>query len=117
MSKCWKYKLLKPYTKKGHIVYCCVGCKHGSNMRCNRESLKEKIRKRLLNWLLGTDNVQKYTQLLDMAMSLSNERINLVNDHINTLNREKDTLETMKKMIKVYENHGINIDKEIKEVE
>ena len=37
MAKCWKYKLLKPFTKKGYIVYCCVGCKWGENNKCTRK--------------------------------------------------------------------------------
>ncbi len=31
---CWKYKLLKPFTKKGYVVYCCVGCKWAKKNRC-----------------------------------------------------------------------------------
>lgn len=39
-SKCWKYKLLKPFYKPYHIPICCVGCKYAENNRCMRAQKK-----------------------------------------------------------------------------
>ena len=74
------------------------------------------MRKLILNWLFGEENVEKYMELLSRSIELSNERIELIKDHIETLNRKKENINTILKLIKVCEKHGISVDDELKHI-
>ena len=43
--------------------------------------------------------------------------MDLIDSYLETLNTEKENLDIIRKLIKVCENHGINADEEIKEIE
>ena len=75
------------------------------------------MKKLILNWLFGTENVENYMDLLDKSMDHNKECKELIEGHLKTLKEEKDNLEIIRKLIKICENHGINADEEIKQVE
>ena len=82
------------------------------------------MRKLILNWLFGTDNVDSYMKLLrenmdccDDGIQHAQECINLINDHKRTLAREKWELDVLHKLMHICEKHGINVDEEIKLIE
>lgn len=74
------------------------------------------MKKLILNWLFGTDNMERYIDLLGKSMNHNKECTELIEGHLKTLREEKDNLEIIRKLIKICENHGINADKEIKQV-
>ena len=65
------------------------------------------MRKLILNWLFGEENVEKYIELLGKSIELSNGRIKLIKDHMKTLDREKEHINTILKLIEVCEKHEI----------
>lgn len=75
------------------------------------------MKKLILNWLFGTDNVEKYMELLYKNMNHTNECQDLISAHLKTLKEEKENLEIIRKLIKICVNYGIDVDKEIKQVE
>lgn len=75
------------------------------------------MKKLILRWLFGTDKVKEYIQLLRESLEHHEECKKLIDDHIQTLNDSKERLNTILKLIKICENHGINVDKEIKQIE
>ena len=74
------------------------------------------MKKLILNWLFGTDNVQRYMELLDENINHCKECEIYLQDHINTLNKHKNDIDLARKLIKICENHGINVDEEIKQI-
>ena len=81
------------------------------------------MRKLILEWLFGTDNVDSYMQLLrenmdhcDEGIKHANECIELIEAHKKTLEREKWFIEISEKLIRICQNHGIDIDEEIKHI-
>lgn len=75
------------------------------------------MKKLMLNWLFGVDNIKDYMDLLVENINCRQEHIKEIENHIETLNREKENIDIMLKLIKICENHGINVDEEIKHVE
>lgn len=75
------------------------------------------MKKIILNWLFGHDNIDDYMELLRKSISCDKKCLAFLNDHIETLNREKENLDIMRKLIRVCENHGIDVDEEIKQIE
>ena len=75
------------------------------------------MKKLILNWLFGTDNIKSYMQLLCESMDSKQKLIDEINYHLETLHEEKENLDIIRKLIKVCENHGIDADKEIKDIE
>lgn len=75
------------------------------------------MKKLILNWLFGHDNIDDYMKLLRKSVSCDKKCLTLINDHIETLHREKENLDIMRKLIRVCENHGIDVDEEIKQIE
>ena len=71
------------------------------------------MRKLILKWLFGTDDIEQYTELLSRAIDLSHTRIDLVDDHLKTLHREQEALKDMLKLIEICKSHGIDVDKEM----
>lgn len=74
------------------------------------------MKKLILNWLFGIDNVEKYMELLDKSIQHENECIRLIDAHLKTLNNRKEDINRIRKLIKICENHGINVDEEIKQI-
>ena len=75
------------------------------------------MRKLILNWLLGIDNVKPYMELLSDSIEYGRKYVEIIQDHINTLEREKENLDIIRKLIRVCENHGIDVDEEIKHIQ
>ena len=81
------------------------------------------MKKLILNWLFGTD-VKRYEELLHDHTELLRENLEReqkyldhIQDHLKTLYEEKEHIKLMLKLIKICENHGIDVDKEIKQIE
>jgi len=75
------------------------------------------MKKLILEWLFGTDNIKDYMDLLRDNLHYIERLIKANDNHIKTLERHKKDLITMRKLIKICENHGINVDEEIKHIE
>ena len=75
------------------------------------------MRKLILMWLFGTDDIEGYMKLLTQRINHINEDLELVHEHQRTLEREEWALNTLRKLIKVCENHGIDIDEAIKHIQ
>lgn len=81
------------------------------------------MRKLILRWLFGVD-VERYMELLNNYNNLSDKYIveikqhrDRIAAHIKTLDEIDGIIKDTLKLIKICENHGIDVDKEIKEVE
>lgn len=82
------------------------------------------MKKLILRWLFGIDDVKRYIELLRENMNLlgrdidhCNECIGLIKDHKKTLEREKRELDMIRKLLRICENHGIDVDDEIKHID
>lgn len=82
------------------------------------------MRKIILEWLFGVDNVDSYMALLRENMDHceddikhAQECIELINEHRQTLKRYQEDIDIMRKLIQICENHGIDVDEEIKHIE
>ena len=64
----------------------------------------------ILMWLFGTDDVKSYFKLLKESVDDKKRAIELIEEH-------KESLNTILKLIKICENHGIDVDKEIQYIE
>lgn len=67
------------------------------------------MKKLILQWLFGVDNIDDYLEVLT-------RNIKQIESHIKTLDEEKEHITIIRKLIRVCENHGIDVDKEIKKV-
>lgn len=78
----------------------------------------KKIKKLILYWLFGTDDIQEYLDLLRDCMQYCQALIDTNELHIETLKKEKESLEIIRKLIKVCKKHGINdIDEELYQID
>ena len=75
------------------------------------------MRKLILMWLFGTDDIEDYMKLLTQRINHLKEGLELIHAHQRTLEREEWALNTLRKLIKVCENHGIDIDEAIKHIQ
>ena len=82
------------------------------------------MKKLILMWLFGNDNIEKYIDLLRSNIQYVNTSLEgheaclkEIESHRESLEREQEMLKTMYKLIKICKNNGINIDEEIKKVE
>lgn len=75
------------------------------------------MRKHILYWLFGTDDIEKYMELLFESINHTQKEAELIADHMKTLNEEKENLQIIRKLIRICENHGIDANEEIKHVE
>ena len=82
------------------------------------------MRKLILRWLFGTDNIDEYIELLNKVIDYNEKFSNELEDHQKTINKNLEDLEkhredidTILKLIKICKNHGIDVDKEIKNIE
>ena len=74
------------------------------------------MKKLILNWLFGIDNVDSYIKLMLENIDCREACVNEINHHLKTLHEERENLDIIRKLIKVCENHGIDADKEIKDI-
>ena len=79
------------------------------------------MRKRILMWLFGTDDIEPYISLLRKNIDLLDDSIHHDSECIELIEAHKETLETgawfiklAKDLIKICEKHGIDIDEEIR---
>lgn len=75
------------------------------------------MRERILKWLFGTHNIDDYFDLLVKNRDNFAKQMKLIDDHLKTLERSKENVETVLKLIKICENHGIDVDEEIKHIQ
>lgn len=75
------------------------------------------MKKLILNWLFGTDNVKKYMELLDESINHHNECSRLIDEHLETLHSQKEDIDVIRKLLIICKNHEIDVDKEIKQIE
>lgn len=75
------------------------------------------MRKLILWWLFGTSDIDDYMDLLRKDLDHLNEEHRLIDDHLKLLDRQKWALDTLRKLIRICENHGIDVDEEIKHME
>lgn len=80
------------------------------------KKLMEKLRSKILNWLFGTDDIFYYKKLLEMNIENRGEYCNLIEDYIKELDQHKEDLNTMRKLLRVCDNHEIDVDEEIKHI-
>lgn len=74
------------------------------------------VRKKILIWLFGTDDIDKYTTALTNYCDEVKQHRNTLENYIKTMDDNLKDLSTMRKLIKICENHEIDIDKEIKNI-
>ena len=75
------------------------------------------MKKLILNWLFGTDDIREYIEVLIENREYNSKIIDKVNEHIKTLEKWKEDITLMRKLIKICENYGIDVDKEIKKID
>ena len=75
------------------------------------------MRKWILRWLFGTDDIKSYMELLTESMNHHQRCRGFLDDHLKTLEREKEELNDIKKFLRICENHGIDVDEEMKKIE
>lgn len=75
------------------------------------------MKKLILRWLFSTDDLEDYCKLLHKDNERIKQQMDLIDSYLETLATERENLDIIRKLIKVCENHGINADEEIKEVE
>ena len=74
------------------------------------------MRKLFFKWLFDVDDIADYGELLREVLQERRHHLAALNDHIETLNERSDDLELMRKLLKICENHGIDVDQEIKDI-
>lgn len=74
------------------------------------------MKKIILRWLFGTDDLEDYCKLLLKDNERIEQQIDLIDSYLETLAIEKENLDIIRKLIKVCENHGINANEEIKKI-
>ena len=75
------------------------------------------MKKLILNWLFGADDIKGYMDLLYESRNYYTDYKNALDDHLETLRKHGEDLDIMRKLIKVCKNHGINVDEEIENIE
>lgn len=74
------------------------------------------MRNRILKWLFGTDNIETYMRVLEISIDTTEKYQKSLDAHLETLNNEREDIALARKLLIICENHGIDVDKEIKEV-
>ena len=75
------------------------------------------MKKRILNWLFGTDDVKEYIHLLHEVLHCIETHLDEIRSHLKTLEEERKNLDIIRKLIRICENHDIDVDEEIKHIE
>ena len=71
------------------------------------------MKKWILNWLFGTDNVKSYMKLLLEGMDSCKESKYLIDSHLETLRQSKEMTDIALKLIEICKKYGIDVDKEM----
>ena len=72
------------------------------------------MKKIILNWLFGTDDIERYIDVLRNCQKYCDGLMSELNEHLETLQKHKEDLEIIRKLIRICENHSIDVDEEIK---
>lgn len=75
------------------------------------------MRKLILRWLFGTDDIKSYMDVLTGSIEEMEAHKKSIEQHNKTINESLETLHMIKKLLKICENHGIDIDKELEQIE
>lgn len=75
------------------------------------------MKTRILNWLFGTEDVKEYIQLLDEVLNCREKHLDEIKSHLKTLEEERENIDIIRKLIRICENHNIDVDEEIKHIE
>lgn len=75
-----------------------------------------KLRKRILWWLFGTDDIDAHIHLLTDSKRYVEEHLKTLHEYQKEIKSHKESLAIMLKLIKICKNHGIDVDEEIKHV-
>lgn len=78
--------------------------------------MKEKLRRKVLMWLFETEDVEKYFHIFSKYVDEIKEHRDTMERHLNTTTEQLDTLRLLRKVITVCQNHSIDIDKEVAEL-
>lgn len=78
--------------------------------------MKEKLRRKVLMWLFETEDVEKYFHIFSKYVDEIKEHRDTIERHLNTTKEQLDTLRLLRKVITVCQNHSIDIDKEVAEL-
>ena len=74
------------------------------------------MKKLILKWLFGTEKIDDYMHVLSDCIDVRQRFEDEIASHIKTLREDQEHLRTIIKIIKICENHGIDVDEEIKHV-
>lgn len=74
------------------------------------------MKKLILNWLFGTDDIKRYMELLEESFHHHEKYKELMEVNLKSLKEHRESLEDVLKLIKICENHGIDVDKEMKNI-
>ena len=81
------------------------------------------MKKLILKWLFGTDEIDSYMELLRKNIDHliddighTNECLELIREHKETIKRAEWFIKLSEKLLIICENHGIDIDEEIKNI-
>ena len=75
------------------------------------------MKKWILNWLFGTDNVQRYMEVLRDCRDTHQNYLDEIEDHIKSLKEDKEHIKIILKLIQICENHGIDVNKEFAQID
>jgi intergrase/recombinase len=75
------------------------------------------IRRLILKWLLGVDNVDLFRMVIDENTRVRKGYIENLENYLETLSKEKEIIDNMRKLIQVCKNHDIDIDEEIEHIQ
>ena len=75
-----------------------------------------KLRKRILWWLFGTDDIDQYMYILRDSKRYVEEHLKTLHEYVKEIEDHKESLHIILKLIKICENHGIDVDEEIKHI-
>lgn len=74
------------------------------------------MKKLILNWLFGTDNVKNYMRVLRDGIDCHQRMEDEIASHIKTLREEQEHIKTILKLITICENYGIDVDEELRKI-
>ena len=75
------------------------------------------MRNLILKWLFGTDKLKSYMDLLGESIKHHERCKKLLDDHGETIEVAKQSLAITQILLDICEKHGIDIEKEMKQIE
>ena len=74
------------------------------------------MRKHVLMWLFGTDDIKEYIELLCDSQRYVQEHLQTLHELVKEIEDHKKSLNLIRKLLKICEDHGIDVDEEIKHI-